>query len=135
MAMTETLVGRSPDGNPVYRYTETGAANTSLTATATPGSPFRFVSAHVAYSAAPTQTGVLSVLDSGAGATFDARLNTGTANQQYTNHLPTPLLLCGDDDAILVVAPAGGVGVTAAISIYIEKLLSKTFPWPKQGQV
>lgn len=127
MPMTRTLVGRSVHDNPIYRYTETGGANAALVAACAPAVPFRFLSAHAVYSAAPAQAGVTTKLDSGAGAAFDSTLNTGAANAQFTNNQPNPSLHLGDNDAVEVTAPAGGVGITASVSVYVEELRSKNF--------
>jgi hypothetical protein len=119
MAMTNTKLG----GN-LYRFTETGAANTLLTATTNgaSGGKFRLVLVTVAYSAAPTQAGVTTTLDSGAGAGFDATLNTGTANARYTVYQPSDHMHLGTGDSIVVAAPAGGAAITASVAIYVEKL-------------
>lgn len=107
----------------IERQIETGSANTALTVTMTnPGRPFRLVAVTCAYSAAATQAGVVTTLDSGGGAGYDTTLNTGSANARYTVFIPTNDLKLGDDDVIVVDAPAGGVGVTASVAIYIEVL-------------
>ena len=101
------------------RSVETGAANTALTASLT-GRRRRLLAVTVKYSGAPTQAGVTVTLNNGAGAAYDAVLSTGSANAQTTiflPNLPIPLLA---DDAIDVLAPAGGVGITAAVAIYSE---------------
>lgn len=102
------------------RYAETGAANTALTVTA-PSLNCRVLYAITAYSATPVQAGVDHKIDSGAGAGYDATLNTGTANARYTVYTPTELRLASDD-AFLVTAPAGGAAVTASVLIVVELL-------------
>lgn len=132
MAVTSSIVGRllpwffrgSDDvsGKKLHRHVETGAANTSLTVTVPASAARRLVLVTVKYSAAPTQAGVTTTLDSGAGAAYDAVLNTGSANAQTTVYLPAGDLLFGDDDALVIVAPAGGVGITAAVAVYTAGL-------------
>jgi hypothetical protein len=122
MAMTQDKVGFGPYGT-LHRFIETGAANTALTATLpATGGAFRLVLVTVAYSGAATQAGVTTTLDSGAGAGYDATLNTGAANARYTVYQPSDHMVLGNTDALVVAAPAGGVGVTASVSIYVEKL-------------
>jgi hypothetical protein len=124
MAMTQDKVGvRQGDRGALYRFVETGSANTELTATMPAiGGSFRLVLVTVAYSAAPTQAGVTTTLDSGAGAGYDATLNTGSANAQYTAYQPSQEMVLGSDDSLVVVAPAGGATITASVAIYVEKL-------------
>lgn len=76
----------------------------------------------VKYSAAPTQAGVTTELDSGIGSAYDTTLNTGTANAQNTVYIPGDAVKYGKDDSIRVTAPAGGAGITSSISIYTEGL-------------
>jgi hypothetical protein len=115
-------VGVRRGGKRLYRATETGSANTLLTSTlpADTYNAYRIVSVEVAYSATPTQAGVTTALDSGAGAGYDATLNTGSANARYTSYVPSGELLIGKDDGLVVSAPAGGAGVTAGVSVYLE---------------
>lgn len=124
MAMTQSKVGvlNQYEGS-LHRFIETGSANSSLTATVpVMGVPFRLIMAVVSYSNTPTQAGVTLSLDSGAGAGYDATLSTGTANARYTVIQGTNDLIFGSDDSIFITAPAGGVGLTASVSIYVEKL-------------
>lgn len=72
----------------------------------------------VQYSAAPTQAGVTTTLNNGAGAAYDAVLQTGSANARTTVYLPTAPLIIAPDDVIDVSAPAGGAGITSSIAIY-----------------
>ena len=76
----------------------------------------------VKYSAAPTQTGVVVEVDSGAGAAYDTTLATGSANAQNTVYIPTQEMIIAADDAIRVTAPAAGGAVTGQISIYTEPI-------------
>lgn len=71
-----------------------------------------------AYSGSPTQAGVTTAIDSGLGSGYDATVNTGSANLKYTAYAPTRLEL-GFDDALIVSAPAGGSGQTAAIVVAV----------------
>lgn len=104
------------------RHVETGAANTLLAVTVGGHKGRRLVQVLVAYSAAPTQTGVVTKLDSGAGAGYDTELNVGAANARYTVYNPGGVLVLGGDDALTVTAPAGGAGITASVSVYTEEL-------------
>lgn len=132
MAVTNAIVGRllpwlyrgadDVSGKKLERNVETGAANTALTVTILAAAARRLVMVTVKYSAAPTQAGVTTTLVSGAGAAYDTLLNTGSANAQNTVYLPAGDLLFGSDDGLSVVAPAGGVGITAAVAVYTAGL-------------
>lgn len=122
MATTSTLVGMTRDGRAIHRHVEAGAANTQLAVTFNPAGPCRILLVTARYSAAPTQAGVTAVLDSGAGAEYDTTLNTGSANAQNTVYSPNYRPVLSGDDALVVTAPAGGVGITAAVAIYTEGL-------------
>lgn len=132
MAVTNAIVGRllpwlyrgadDVSGKKLERNVETGAANTALTVTIPAAAARRLVMVTVKYSAAPTQAGVTTTLVSGAGAAYDTLLNTGSANAQNTVYLPAGDLLFGSDDGLSVVAPAGGVGITAAVAVYTAGL-------------
>lgn len=124
MAMTQTKEGIVSIGSgSLHKFVETGTANSALAATTgVVGAPFRVLLVTVKYSAAPTQAGVTTTLNNGSGSAYDAVLNTGSANAQTTVYHPAADLVLGNDDALLVDAPAGGAGVTAAVTIFIEKL-------------
>lgn len=109
-------------GGGYVRVTDASAANTALTLSALLGVAFRLVAVLVKYSAAPTQAGVSTVLNSGVGAAYDTTLNTGSANAQNTVFIPTNDLVVAEDDAIDVTAPAGGAGITSQITILARKL-------------
>ena len=115
----------------IVRYYGTSAADTNQTVSA-PGSGIgdgtatnirlRVRAVFVAYSAAPTQTGVIITLDSGLGAGYDTVLLTGTANARYTYWTPSdggdlPIF---NDDQIDVLAPQAGGTITSSVSIYCE---------------
>ena len=124
MAMTQSKVGpmNQYEGS-LHRFVETGSANTQLGSTLGPlGQPFRVISVIVSYSAAPTQTGVLVKLVSGAGTGYNATLNTGAANAQYTVYQGANDIIFGSDDSITVTAPAAGGVITASVAVYIEKM-------------
>lgn len=104
----------------IERLSEASAANTIKALSTLIGKPRRLVFTTVKYSAAPTQAGVTVELDSGAGAAYDAVLDTGTANAQTSVYIPSDDLIIGDDDIIKVTAPAGGGALTAQIAIYTE---------------
>lgn len=106
-------------GGRYQRWVETSGANTALTMTVNPGVPFRVLDSLASYSAAPTQTGVVHSIDSGAGAGYDGALSTGSANVRYNPYQPTRLTLAADD-AFTVLAPAAGGVITSSISCYVE---------------
>lgn len=120
MAVTAKAVGWVR-GKQLTRYVETGSANTELVVTVPAGTARRLVAVLVAYSNTPTQAGVTIELDSGAGSGYDNTLNTGSANARYTQYVPTVPVYFGDDDAIVVTAPAGGAGITASVAVYTEE--------------
>lgn len=119
MAVTTVLV--SSGGKKLFRHNEAGSADTQLVVTVPTGPDRRLVQVLVKYSAAPTQAGVTTVLDSGAGAAYDTTLNTGAANAQNTVYNPGGTIVVGKDDAIVVTCPAGGGGITAAVTVYTEE--------------
>ncbi len=121
MAVTTNEVGRTPSGNRLLRHVETSAADTILAMSVKGGSGRKVLAVTVAYSAAPTQAGVTTKLDSGAGAGYDSTLNTGSANAQFTNYLPDGELIIGNDDALVVTAPAAGGVITSSIAVYTEE--------------
>jgi len=101
-----------------------GLGNTNYTLSTTIGKKLLIDEVVVAYSAAPTQTGVTIALDSGLGADYDATLLAGTANARYTVYpvdLKTPFILL-ENDSLKVTAPAGGGVITATISIIGREL-------------
>lgn len=121
MALSLAVIGTRKGGKRLYRWVETGAANTALAATlVSDTNAYRLLGVTCSYSAAPTQAGVTTDLDSGAGAAYDTNLNTGAANARYTNYLPAGDILLGTNDGLVVTAPAGGAGITAAVAIYLE---------------
>ena len=109
-------------GGRYRRLSETSAANTALSVTTPSAVPHRLLFATVKYSAAPTQAGVTTEIDSGVGAGSDVVLNTGAANAQATVYAPDAELRVADGDAFKVTAPAGGAGITASIVVYVELL-------------
>lgn len=97
-----------------------GVANTAFTLSTPLGAKRRLIQSLVHYSAAPTQAGATTILNSGGGANYDTTLNTGSANAQSTVYLPAADLYALETDAVDVTAPAGGAGIIAYISIYTE---------------
>jgi hypothetical protein len=113
-------------GGAIERWVGTSAANTAQTiSTSTGGVARRLLWVSVLYSAAPTETGVIVTLNSGAGAGYDTPLKTFAANTQanffplYTD--PETVVILADD-AIDVLAPAAGGVITSTIIIYTKKL-------------
>lgn len=126
MAMTSLQVSGVGDvgarKRSIRRHVETGVANTTLTSLVAIKKGVKVIAVLVAYSATPTQAGVTTTLNSGAGAAYDNVLNTGTANARYNQYLPNTPPICANDDTLTIVAPAGGVGITASIAVYTEDL-------------
>lgn len=106
----------------LVRNTEQGVANTAFSLSTGPGgAPFRLDKVTVGYSANVT-VDVTVTLDSGAGVAWDALQRTISLVVAQTGiWIPDEELLFSGDDAIVVRAPAGGMGITAAITIYIEE--------------
>jgi hypothetical protein len=121
MAVTSTLVGKTKEGKKIFRHVETGGANGILAMSVGGHGGRRVRQVTVAYSGAPTQAGVSVALDSGAGAGYDSTLSTGTANARYTNYIPDGGILLGEDDALLITAPAGGGVLTSSAAVYTEE--------------
>lgn len=126
MSLKVDHLGVTKHGGRLLRLTEQGAANVALnSAMAALGANWRLISASVAYSAAPTQAGVVIKTASGAGAAYNTVLRQGSANAQYTNYPDESQgddrgLIFGADDGLSISAPAGGAAITAAVSIYVE---------------
>ena len=124
-AVTVTTKGESTRFGRVLRFSGAGAADTAATLT-TPtvpvGSVWHLMHVTAVYASAVTQTGVTTTLDSELGATYDALLNTGTANATNTVYLPTPNLMWLPGDAIVVTAPAntGGGSIAATITVTVR---------------
>ena len=107
------------------RHKDTSAADTSLTLT-TPaplrGKTKKLLWVAVKYSAPPTHSGVTIGINSGAGAAFDFNLVTGNANDEdffWESDGGEFKLL--NDDAVEVVAPAGGGSLTATIMVMMQE--------------
>jgi hypothetical protein len=116
MAITKT-VEHTPFGTLVI-FSQTSAASTAQTCSTDALQSYRVLLATCKYSAAPTQTGVITTLNSGIGAAYDTALNTGTANAQVTAYQPSEPLIIAKADAIDVLAPAAGGVITSAVLIY-----------------
>lgn len=103
----------------LIRSYETSAANTELTVS-TPtarGRVQRLLSVLAKYSANVT-VNVTVTLNAAHGAAYDTLLQTiALSAAQNGVWLPDAEILLEPDDAIDVVAPAGGAGVTAAVTI------------------
>ena len=102
------------------KYFDTSAANTAQTVSTITGAKLRIRYVTVAYSAAPTQTGVIIALNSGSGADYDTTLFTGAANVQDTFWQPDHDLPIEFDDQLDVTAPAAGGAITSSVVIYCE---------------
>lgn len=106
----------------IVRFSGTGSANSAHTKSSTVGQRYRLLYVTVAYSGAPTQTGVIVVLNSGLGAAFDTQLSVGSANQRYHFYAPDGDVVLENTDTIDVLAPAGGGSLTASTVIVLERL-------------
>lgn len=104
----------------IARYIGTSAANTAQTVSTSTGVKLRVRYVLVAYSAAPTQTGVTINLDSGSGADYDTNLFTGSANTRYTFWQPDHELVLDSTDQLDVTAPAAGGAITSSVTIMCE---------------
>lgn len=107
-------------GAAIERHSQASAADTAQTV-AVAGAK-RLLMVVVKYSAAPTQAGVTTTLNSGAGAAYDAVLDTGSADAQTTVYLPAVELPFLDDDSIDVAAPAAGGVITSTIAVYTRPI-------------
>ena len=124
-AITATLTSTPHSGGGmVMSYSGTGTANQgdTLSSVAVPKTCRERVGyVLVAYSAAPTQTGVTITKDSGLGSGFDTTLYTGSANIRYTFWQPDDDMELLPGDALIVSAPAAGGVITASIEIVMER--------------
>ena len=117
-------VKNNKDMKSLKTFSGKGKANTALSVSTEVGSRYLVHQVVVSYSANPTQTGVVVSLDSGLGADYDAVLSTDDANVRYSTfseYLIKPFIVM-ENDILTVTAPAGGAGITSAISILAEKL-------------
>ncbi len=108
----------------IIRTVGTSAANTAQTVSTAPetGAPMQVIMVTAKYSAAPTHAGVTVTLNSGAGAGYDAQLDASASNAQTYVYRPSPPVPMYPDDAIDVVAPAGGAGITSSVTIYTRPI-------------
>lgn len=101
------------------RLTNKGAANTVFILSTDSVLSLDILHARVKYSGVPVQSGVTFEVISGlTDAEFDTLDEIGGANVQSTIFYPDGDLKLADGDVLKVTAPAGGVGITATISIY-----------------
>lgn len=107
------------------RWVGTSAGDTALT-TSTPVSTSprvvrRLLYVTIAYSATPTYTaGCTVTLNSGAGSAYDIILDTSGANIEDYVYEPTAEIFILPDDAIDVIAKAGGGVITSGTVIVTE---------------
>ena len=122
MATTILTTNRKGFAGRIDRHEEEGDANTSLTVTIAAGELRRLLLVTCKYSA-PVTEDVDTTLNSGAGASRDVILShiklVAAAEALF---IPDDVLIFVGDDAIDVLAPAGGVGITAAITVYTKVL-------------
>ncbi|MGD9827134.1 MAG: hypothetical protein AB7E70_20150 [Hyphomicrobiaceae bacterium] len=119
-AITRNRQGIGSFGKIRNRDYGTGTANQADTLTSDDKGNRRFLMATCSYSASPTQAGVTVTLISALGSAYDVLLYTGSANVQDNFYLPDGPIELLQGDAIQVAAPAGGGGITAAITIVTE---------------
>lgn len=109
-----------------YRVVGTSAANAPITVTS-PTNPIPLLLKFVVvrYSGSQASTSITVTLNCGSGAAYDVVLNTITLTSATQGvYLPSIPLPIAADDTIDVLAPAGGVGVTASIAIYCDRAIS-----------
>ena len=106
----------------IKRYADQSVANTQLTVSsvADSGKAFRLVAVLVKWSAVVTKD-VTVTLNSGLGTAWDTLIQTIVfAGERNGVFIPDQELWFMDDDAIDVVAPAGGGGITSAVQLILE---------------
>lgn len=97
----------------------TSGANAAQTVSTPLGGGRRLAYVTVKYSSAVTED-VTVTLNSGAGSAYDTLLATmELANNQHGVFIPDEMVDILPDDTIDVVAPAGGAGITSAVTIYM----------------
>ena len=119
VATKDFTISRNGQTVRVRRFSEASGANAALTMICNPGVPARLLWAACEYSDDGTDT-VVVTLDSGVGAAYDADLGSFAAASLFE---PNDLVIA-EDDAINIVAPAGGVGETSQPVAYFELLES-----------
>ncbi len=98
------------------------AADTAKTTSTPSGAPRRISHVTVKYSA-PVTVNVTNTLNSGAGDAYDVLLPTIVITADVDGvWFPDKELIINDDDVLDVLAPAGGAGITSAVTIYSEAL-------------
>ena len=121
MALRETKnaeIGARPVT--LHRTSDESLANAAVTVTPATGALRRILFVTVKYSASVT-VNVTVTLNSGAGANWDTLLATIALSAATDGvWIPDEELIISDDDVIDVLAPAGGVGITAAVAVYSE---------------
>lgn len=124
MANTHATAGILSVARKLAKSYEQGAADTALTVS-TPtnrGRPLRLLAVLVKYSAAITQN-VTVTYNAGHGAAFDTLLQTIALSTAANGvWIPDGKVVIDNADAVDVAAPAGGVGVTVAITILAEEM-------------
>ena len=102
------------------RTTGASAANTAQTVSTPTGNRRKLLFVTVVYSAVTTVDATVT-LNSGEGAAYDALLSTmALINNTDGVFIPDGEVIIQSDDAIDVLAPAGGGGITSAVAIYSE---------------
>lgn len=96
----------------------TSGSNVAQTVSTPLGGGRRLVYVTVKYSSSVTKD-VTVTLNSGAGSAYDTLLATmELASNQHGVFIPDERVDILPDDTIDVVAPAGGAGITSAVTIY-----------------
>ena len=118
--MVVTIVASEPGTRrTVFRATDEGLADTQLTASVSPTqirANIFFIT--IKYSE-KVKEDVTITLNSGAGAAYDTLLETISLSQETDAvWIPDNEIFIMDDDALDIVAPAGGAGITCAIAVY-----------------
>lgn len=106
----------------IDRDSDQSGADAELTLSTASGRVRRILFVTVKYSGSVTKN-VTITLNSGAGSNWDTLLQTIALSAATDGvWIPDEETDLADDDVIDVVAPAGGVGVTAAVAVYTKVL-------------
>lgn len=108
------------EGMPLEPTVGTSGANAAQTVSSSTRGRRVLELVTVAYSA-NVGLDVTVTLSAGAGAAYDVVLSKPTiAAGRYAVYLPEKRIPLADGDAIDVLAPAGGAGITSGVQIYTE---------------
>lgn len=124
MAMTQVKAGTKSGHRNLYKAYETSDPNTELTAAlpATGAKRVRRLVGVIVHYSTDVSVSVAVNYNAGHGAGYDAEIHTiALSTADDGAWFPDGDVLLAPDDAIDVVAPAGGAGETAAVTILTEE--------------